>query len=96
MASNYIVENSLGILCGLQLIMRYFTSDEQYLETSLILDIAHQQLLRNRHTLPPLALPDVAALSCRCTENTASSILSVSSVSHDTVKYKIFNAPLVR
>jgi hypothetical protein len=35
-----IYENSLGKWCGLQLIMRYSTSGEQNLETSL--DIMHQ------------------------------------------------------
>ena len=43
-AKNNIDENSLGRKCGLQLIIRYSTSGEQYLETSLILDIAHQLL----------------------------------------------------
>ena len=89
MATNNIDENSVCRQCVLQLIMRYSTSGEQYLGTSLILDIAHQQLLTNRHISPPLALPDVAALSCRNTEKPASSILSVSSFSQVLVKHKI-------
>ena len=89
MATNNIDQNSLGRQCGLQLIIRYSTSGDQYLETSLMLDIAHQQLLTNRHTLPPLILPDIAALSCQCTEKPDSSILSVSSFSQVSVKHKI-------
>ena len=65
--------------------MKYSTLGQQYLETSLILDITHQQLLTNRHT----PRRTVAALSCRCMENPASSILSLSSFSHDSVKHKI-------
>ena len=70
--------------------MRYSTSGEQYLEISLILDIVHQQLFTNRHTPPPLVLPDVAALSCRCSEKPASSILSMLSFSHVSVKQRYF------
>jgi hypothetical protein len=69
--------------------MRYSTSGEQYLETYLMLDIEHQLLLINRHTPPLLVLPDVAVPSCRCMENPANSILSVSLFSHGSVKHKI-------
>jgi hypothetical protein len=52
-------------------------------------DFAHQLLLTNRHRLPPLVLSGAAVLSCRCTEKPANCILSMSSVSHNSVKHKI-------
>ena len=89
MAMSNTDENSHGRQCGLQLIIRYSTSGEQNLETSLILDIAHQLLLTKRHTPSRLVLPEGASLFCRCMENPASSILSVSSFSHNSVKHKM-------
>jgi hypothetical protein len=40
--------------------MRYSTSGEQNLKTSLILDFVHQLLFINRHRPPPLVLPEAA------------------------------------
>jgi hypothetical protein len=69
--------------------MRFSASCEQNFETSLILDLLHELLLINRHRPPHLDLTWAAILSCHCTENPASCMLSVSSFSHDSVKHKI-------
>ena len=79
--------------------MRYSTSGKQNLETSLILHFVHQLLFTNRNRPPRLVLMEEAVLSCRWPENPASCMLSMSSFSHDSMKYKIlqfFYVPMVR
>ena len=87
-ATNNTDENSLGRLCGLPLIIRYSTSGKQPLETSLILEIAHPLVLTKRH-IPPTPHLTRGSAFCWCMENPSSSILSVSSFSHVSVKHKM-------
>jgi hypothetical protein len=49
--------------------MRYSTSGEQNLKTSLRLDFMHQLLFTNIYRPPPIVLPEAAVLSCRCNVN---------------------------
>ena len=86
---NNIDENNLGKLCGIQRIMRYSTSGEQYLETSLILDITHQQLLTNRDTPPQLILPAVAALEVSNPCSDVQTLFSVIRDSSSNIMYQI-------
>ena len=76
--------------------MRYSTSGEQNLETSIILDFVHQLLFTNMHRRPPLVLLAAAALSFRCSVISASCMLFMASFSPDSVKHKILQLLMSR